>query len=321
MEKPLLSICLITYNHEKFIRQALESIAAQQVNFVTELIIADDRSKDDTPKIITDFLTTYSGAVRILNRERNLGPAANFIDMIGAASGKYVAYLEGDDYWIGSYKLQRQVDFLEAHSNIALSAHNSIVLPVKDEPHIFNKSTKYSNKPYNSIYAIEDYIIKDFFHSSAIVYRRSMLGAFPDWYAKAFGGDYFLVLFLAMNGGIHYINEPLSAYRTNTNSISHHHSLFEINKNFNHHFEKFNEYSGYKYKKWISETVFTRRFGIYYYHPSYFVKFKFALKNLLRIVQMNKSAFPPLHRIRIFLPTFLIRSRTDLFKKRASESN
>jgi glycosyltransferase involved in cell wall biosynthesis len=113
METPLLSVCLITYNHEKFIRQAIEGILMQEINFKWELIIADDCSTDKTREIILEYKKQYPDFIKLIFQEKNVGPAKNWLDLISAPKSKYIAYLEGDDYWTDPLKLQKQVDFLQ----------------------------------------------------------------------------------------------------------------------------------------------------------------------------------------------------------------
>lgn len=310
-----MSACVISYNHAALIRKALDSVAMQKVNFDMEIVIADDCSKDGTVEIIEEFIRQYPGKVNFLKREKNLGPAENFLQMLAAAKGKYVAYLEGDDYWINENKLQIQVDFLEKNEAIALSSHNSFILKDGKE-YPFNKDKKYSDAPYEKIYTAEDYIIRDFFHSSAIVYRKTAFKELPDWYKNAFGGDYFLVLLLAMNGDIHYVNDMFSVYRINTNSVSHYSSRYQIFKNFDLHLNKFNEYSGYRYNKLMKRKIFSFRFNFYYYHPNYFKKMGFFFSNILSILKLSPSVISRTARFKMLIPTYFLRSKVDLFAKK-----
>src|ERR1700737_2056019 len=115
-----LSIAMITYNHEEFIGQAIESVLAQKVNFDYELVIGEDCSTDGTRAVILDFHRRYPDRIVPLLRERNLGLMGNFARTIAGCRGRYLALLEGDDYWICTDKLQRQVDFLEANPSWAI---------------------------------------------------------------------------------------------------------------------------------------------------------------------------------------------------------
>ena len=115
-----LSVAMITYNHEQFIAQAIESVLAQKVDFEYEIVVGEDCSTDGTRAIVTDFSRRYPGRIAALLRERNLGGPRNLLGTLAACRGEYLALLEGDDYWTCTNKLQRQVDFLDAHPDWAI---------------------------------------------------------------------------------------------------------------------------------------------------------------------------------------------------------
>ncbi|MCF6185625.1 MAG: glycosyltransferase, partial [Bacteroidales bacterium] len=110
-----VSILMLTYNHEKFIAQAIESVLMQKVSFNYELIIGDDCSQDNTQKIIREYQKKHPDIIKPVLRTKNIGANNNFVDIFKKATGKYIALLEGDDYWTDPNKLQKQVDFLEAN--------------------------------------------------------------------------------------------------------------------------------------------------------------------------------------------------------------
>ncbi|MFV8360221.1 glycosyltransferase [Flavobacterium sp. LS1P3] len=128
MKTPLLSICLITYNHEKFIRQAIEGVLIQKVDFDWELIIADDCSTDRTKEIILEYKEKHPDFIKLILQEKNVGAAKNWMDLITTPKSKYIAYFEGDDYWSDPLKLQKQIDFLEQNEeyNIVWTKFNKI---------------------------------------------------------------------------------------------------------------------------------------------------------------------------------------------------
>ena len=115
-----LSVAMITYNHKRFIGQAIESVLAQKVNFDYELVIGEDCSTDGTRSVILDFQRRYPERIVCLLRERNIGAMRNLSGTIAACRGQYLAILEGDDYWSCTSKLQKQVDFLDAHPDWAI---------------------------------------------------------------------------------------------------------------------------------------------------------------------------------------------------------
>jgi glycosyltransferase involved in cell wall biosynthesis len=117
----IITVCVITYNHNEFISHALNSIAAQKTNFNYDILIADDCSTDGTKEKVLAFSESRSNVSLIL-QESNVGPAKNFVELISTPKTKYISYLEGDDHWTDPYKLQKQVDYLEANPNVSCCA-------------------------------------------------------------------------------------------------------------------------------------------------------------------------------------------------------
>jgi glycosyltransferase involved in cell wall biosynthesis len=120
---PLVSICCATYNHEKYMVQALESFLMQKVSFPIEVIIGDDCSTDRTPRIVQDYVERFPQLVRAITSDANVGVSLNAFRIREAARGKYIALCEGDDYWTDPHKLQKQVDFLEKNPEFTVSTH------------------------------------------------------------------------------------------------------------------------------------------------------------------------------------------------------
>ena len=111
---PLVSVCMTTYNHEHYIAEAIESVITQRVNFALEIVIGEDCSTDNTLAICRDYQSRYPEIIRIVAWENNIGMHANYRRTIEACSGKYIAMLDGDDYFTDPNKLQMQVDALES---------------------------------------------------------------------------------------------------------------------------------------------------------------------------------------------------------------
>jgi glycosyltransferase involved in cell wall biosynthesis len=123
MDKPLVSIVTITYNHEPWIPMAIEGVLMQKVSFPIEYIIAEDCSTDGTRKICEQYAQKYPDIIKLLPSDKNYGAVENEHRAFVAAKGKYIATCEGDDYWTDPLKLQKQVDFLEAHSDYSVTFH------------------------------------------------------------------------------------------------------------------------------------------------------------------------------------------------------
>jgi len=130
IENPFVSILLVTYNHERFIRQAIDGVMMQQACFPFELVIGEDCSTDSTRKICEEYSEKYPESIRLLPLEKNLGLNLNFIRTFKECRGKYIAYLEGDDWWITSDKLKKQVEILEREPDVSLVHTNCRVFDV-----------------------------------------------------------------------------------------------------------------------------------------------------------------------------------------------
>lgn len=116
---PLVSVHMVTYNHEPYIAEAIEGVIAQKADFPIELIIGEDCSTDNTRAIVLEYQQRYPLLLRVLLPSRNVGAQANFEEVARACRGKYVATCEGDDYWLSPSKLQAQVDILESNPNVS----------------------------------------------------------------------------------------------------------------------------------------------------------------------------------------------------------
>src|SRR5215217_1764661 len=123
-----VSVLLTTYNHEKWISQAIESTLLQKTNFDYEVVIMEDCSTDRTRDIVTSYQRRYPDKIRLVLSEMNKCDNTNWIAAWQTSPSRYVAFLDGDDYWTSPYKLQRQVDFLDTHPDYAICYHNVTVL-------------------------------------------------------------------------------------------------------------------------------------------------------------------------------------------------
>ncbi len=119
----LVSIVCITYNHEPYLRQALEGFLIQETSFPVEIILAEDCSTDGTRAICEAYAAKYPDKIHYIWSETNVGAVENERRAIAAARGKFIALCEGDDYWTDPLKLQKQVDFMESHLEYSVTFH------------------------------------------------------------------------------------------------------------------------------------------------------------------------------------------------------
>ncbi len=204
-----VSVVLLTYNHERFLAQAIDSILAQRTRGPFELLISEDCSTDRTREVIRRYLTQHPGRIRVFHSESNLNSNEVTLRALRAARGRYVAFLDGDDYWTSDEKLQRQVDFLDAHPECAMCFHNAVVF--RDDgtapPRQFTRSTLPAVTELPALLA-DNYIAG----CSAMV-RRDLLTGLPAWYENAPFGDWPLYVLAAQHGSIGFLPDTMGAYR------------------------------------------------------------------------------------------------------------
>ena len=243
----LVSVVMITYNHEKYIKQAIEGVLMQKTDFDVELILSNDCSTDQTDKVIKAVLKEHQGKhnikVRYYNHLVNKGSMENFIWSMQQAQGKYIALCEGDDYWTDPYKLQKQVDFLERNENVSMCFTNGIIYDVKSKSKI---NTLYNYK--SGIIDKYNFIKKgsSAFITASIMIKKKVVDKFLlDNNRFTFNiGDLPLMLFSCIEGEIGYINDITCVYRLNTpNSWTEKHQNYEdIYKNIKHSIKIVNYY-------------------------------------------------------------------------------
>lgn len=205
----ILNVCMITYNHENYICEAIESVIMQQTSFKIELIIGEDCSTDTTRIKCEEYAIKYPQLVRLIPAEKNLGMMHNFIRTLDACNGKYIAICEGDDYWTDPLKLQKQVDFMEANPEYSFVFHNALIKyegkRIKDDMFCKDEVPDTTDVTYH--------IGKFRVPTASIVLRREFIMELPEWFKYIYNGDYALILFAALTGKAKYLNEIMSVYR------------------------------------------------------------------------------------------------------------
>jgi glycosyltransferase involved in cell wall biosynthesis len=215
--QPTVSVLVVTYNHESYIRQCLDSILAQKTTFPFEVVIGDDCSTDNTASVLREYHSKYPDKFCLVLHEKNIGPGRNAVSVYDACQGEYLAVCEGDDFWTDENKLQLQWQFLEAHPQMAVCGHKTMVL-------LNGVYTDYPKRPLTvkKEYTLEEYIERAFFHTSSFFFRASaFIPYMPKWYAAAYAGDLFCILICALHGTIGYIPKAMSVYRANPASVTH----------------------------------------------------------------------------------------------------
>jgi glycosyltransferase involved in cell wall biosynthesis len=210
--KPKLSIIVLTYYHEKYIRYALDSILAQNVNFKYEVLVGDDASRDATPEILKEYTRKHPNIFKVILRKKNIGAVRNGVDLLKRATGEYIAQLEGDDYWLDLNKLQKQVDFLDKNKEFIGCAHKCVIVDENGVPdYTKSPSFVYSKK----IFSLNNYSSKADIPGQAatLVFRNVIKDWSPIERVHLFVGDKTLMLMLLSWGDFYVFNDVMSAYR------------------------------------------------------------------------------------------------------------
>lgn len=270
MSKILVSINCITYNHEKYIDSAINSFLAQETNFKFEILIHDDASTDKTPDIIRKYEKKYPDIIKPIYQIDNKYSKGIKVDNINnlRARGKYIAFCEGDDYWIDKHKLQKQVDYMESNINCSMCFHSAKIVDI-------NKGKVGEVRPYigSCLVATKDMILGggNFCASASLMYKSELVSKLPDFYMDAHVSDYPLQLFFASQGDVYYIDDCMSVYRVGDSESWTNKNLFGENmkekriKNINNDIkllEEFNKETQNKYCDVVNKAILKCNYNI-----------------------------------------------------------
>jgi glycosyltransferase involved in cell wall biosynthesis len=255
-----VSVAMITYNQERYIGEAIDSILCQQVNFEYEIVIGEDCSTDTTLSICREYQKKVPDKIRLLDHGKNLGIAANFLTTVGKCQGKYLAILEGDDLWVNPLKLQKQVDYLESHPDCSL---------------VFGKTQAFyqdGDRPGYDIpvqgsgpYTLENLLHTNFIATCSVMYRVGLVNAYPEWLSQLQMQDWPLHVLHAQRGKIGFINEPFAKYRIHKASSYSSHNVIRNFMGMLKFYETINRHLEYQYcnliyarQAWVYRELFAR---------------------------------------------------------------
>ena len=211
-----ISIILLTYNHEKYVVNALESILSQDTNYSYEIIVGDDCSTDNTQIILREYKLKYPDKFELVLRDNNIGANKNYFDCENRAKGRYIASIEGDDFWIGTEKLQRQAEFLDENLEYVGVAHQYKTCDEKGNILPKHKDITFVRK---GIVQFDDLMINSScYHTSTIMYRAKLDYKKNEIYKKILEyhpvvGDQCLRFFLLDSGNVYILPEFWSTFR------------------------------------------------------------------------------------------------------------
>ena len=218
MREVMLSVVMTTYNHERYIATAIESVLRQQTDFPIEIVIGEDCSTDRTLNIVLDYQAQYPEAIHIVRSEHNVGWRANYRRTIAAARGRYIALLDGDDYFTHRKKLQMQVDLLEANPDVGMC---------------YGRSERVDENGNTTIYpegecatTLEAMLRRNPAENCTVVARKHLVERYyeeirPEEHPEWLTDDLPMWLWFAANSRYMAIDCPMSVHRVLTYSVSH----------------------------------------------------------------------------------------------------
>lgn len=210
----LVSVICTAYNHERYIRDALEGFVMQKTKFPFEVIVHDDASTDGTADIIREYEKKYPDIIKPIYQKENQysrGVRIGRDIIMPLVKGKYVAFCEGDDYWTDPLKLQKQVDFLEKHEDYAMCVSSCKWLDLRT-----NEVVSGMTVSVDTDVSVEDVILeKDgrIFQTATIVVRSEINRLFPEWRLMNPVGDYAMFINAGIHGKIRMLSDVMSVYR------------------------------------------------------------------------------------------------------------
>ncbi len=259
----LVTVICTAYNHEKYIRKAIDGFINQKTNFKYEIIIHDDASTDNTARIIKEYEGKYPDLINAIYQEENQYSKGVKIshELCKIARGKYIALCEGDDYWCCADKLQKQVDYMENHPECELCCHAA---------YMCNEQGDIIKEPFPTftgecVFTIEDYLTKVRGIPTASVLKRKIEDEIPQFVFQAPVGDYPNDLLCLTRGTGYFFEDKMSVYRlAAVGSWSKRYaSNLEMRKSVSlkwiEMLELFNDYTNYRYDNIINDKITEER--------------------------------------------------------------
>lgn len=214
-EKPEITIAVLTYNHGKYLKQSLDSILNQEIDVNYNIVVADDFSTDGTRQILLEYQQQYPKLFKLIFQNSNSGVYRNGFDLFSNTDGKYVAILEGDDFWTSKYKLRNQLNFMRSNQELVACFHN---VDIVDEHAKFIKRVYSDNRSLEI--ELSDLIKGDYMKTCSLFYRNFSEMAFEITNAGIDLQDTSIGLWLLSKGkSAGYINESMAAYRLHSSGV------------------------------------------------------------------------------------------------------
>lgn len=271
-----VSVYCLVFNHELYLRDALEGFVTQKTNFDYEVLVHDDASTDGSRAIIEEYAEKYPDIIKPIYQEENQHSKGIPIIQTHIApriTGEYIAICEGDDYWTDPDKLQLQVDFLDSHPEHTACVHNTLLHDLR---------TGKKKQMYQHDHDVDISFLEAVqggsccWHTSSVMYRREYIFNRPEFFQKAKGfGDYPLAIYLTLSGKVRFLNRCMSVYRLGTvsswtkshavtlrkNAVFHHHVIDMLNS--------VNSYTNGQYAQVLQDLALKHEYQALYFEEQY----------------------------------------------------
>jgi glycosyltransferase involved in cell wall biosynthesis len=308
MPEPMVSVRVSTYLHAKYIRQCLDGILMQKANFPFEILIGEDDSSDGNKEICIEYAKQHPGKIRLFlhKRENNIKlngkPSAKFQGLYTSyhCRGKYIAVIEGDDFWTDPQKLQKQIDYMEGNLDCSFTCHD-VDIVYEDVPEVFPFQTVWTKNIVN----FEDVFKHHFIPFFSLIYRKRDVENLPDWMVNTIVGDIPLSLILASHGYGFYFTEKMGTKRKNPGGITQdpQRAQIDLGPNFYYIYKKVNDYTNGRYK-YLFEPKFAS------YERSFARK---SLKNFKLVLFVKNLVLATFHE-----PDFLVKKILGIKVKKSN---
>lgn len=290
---PMVSVFIITYNHEKYIKEALDCILMQKCDFDFDIVVGEDCSTDNTRTILLEYQKKYPSKFRLLLHEKNIGAMNNQMETLSACKGKYIALCEGDDYWTDPLKLQKQVDFLESHEDYNGVFHKVSLLS--------NTTNKFSECVLNTdtpdSIEVTDLLKKNIIRTCSMLLRTESVrplftnNKFANIFKKATPGDWLMFIFAIRHKKMKYLSDNMAVYRIHDGGI------WSEAKDVELRYDK-ELFKGYVFLKQILPyKYFKLVFHRYAYYLGYFATKNFREKNYMNYILFKLKLYYELLRM------------------------
>ncbi len=288
---PVVAVWIVTYNHEQYISQTIESILGQKTNFKVRRFIGEDCSKDNTRNICLSYAEKYPCRIELIStKQNNIRTNVNNVWKATITSGaKYIAMCDGDDYWTDTDKLQKQVDFLDANPDFSMCFTGIDIVDEigMERPDCFAPLDK-------DELTLEDIVMTEnaYIPTSTLVFRNTLQYPMPSFYTNTNIGDCALFLYLTDKGKAKFLNEKTAIYRQHSGGLSktedYARNEYQIVYKL---YEEANKYFDYRYNEVFSKRLLEISKTILIYgsrNKNGVEKIKHAIKNFPKYFKYSK---------------------------------